>query len=194
MNQAYGRTTVAPDHSVSSPHRRCVRPPRRSRRSAAVAHTGARSRKINRIRSRHPHWPPPPAWHGILRSTLKGDHLKKLGSRADVGLWPIAGLLHCNNSDNRTLGNRCRGVNPLPPNPQSFARPASGGRAVVNGAANATSGVSALRASIPVASNAECACGAHVICPSPSRLSRCSLGQRRKRRAPLRFAPIEEMG
>jgi hypothetical protein len=33
----------------------------------------------------------------------------------------------------------------------------------VNGAANATSGVSALRASIPVASNAACACGAQTI-------------------------------
>jgi hypothetical protein len=33
---------------------------------------------------------------------------------ASVRNSPIAGLLHRNNSDDRTLGNRCRGVNHLP--------------------------------------------------------------------------------
>jgi hypothetical protein len=73
------------------------------------------------------------------------------GNLRRVRNWPIAGLLHRNNpASSRTLSDRCREVNPLPPIPyQSIVRPVSGGRAVASGAANATSGVSALRASIP---------------------------------------------
>jgi hypothetical protein len=61
-----------------------------------------------------------------------------------VRKWPIAGLLHRNNSDNRMLGNRRREVNPLRKSPINPLRPiaatrAARGRAVVNGAALAFS-------------------------------------------------------
>jgi hypothetical protein len=92
------------------------------------------------------------------------------------------------------LSDRCRGVNPLPAIPwQSFARPASGGRAVVNGAANATSGVSALRASIPCRKQ----CGVRLrrtryLSLAIQAITVLAPSTPQARRAPLRFAPIKE--
>jgi hypothetical protein len=77
----------------------------------------------------------------------------------------------------------------LQPTPFNAGDPRSGAAAVVNGAANATSGVSALRASIPC--RKQCSVRLRrtdLFCPSPSRLSRCSLRQRRKGGV-LRCAP-----